>query len=186
MRVLTRIGFIVASLVLWLAITSQPAAACEGGNASLAVGINGATSIYYARILAAHASDVGFYVLRLDVGQVVRGPAPSEVSHLITPRACDELSVGQYGIVVLGSVNPFGVGPTDIYNFFYVLGPGHTSAAGAAQVLSALPATDALPRLGPATPEGGSPMLPLVAGAVAGVAVLGSRRDARSPAAASR
>ncbi len=45
---------------------------------------------------------------------------------------------------MIGSVDPYGIGPNDIYNFFYVLGPGHTSASRAAAVLSDLPATDAV------------------------------------------
>jgi hypothetical protein len=47
-------------------------------------------------------------------------------------------------VVVIGSVKPYGVGPNDIYNFFYGLGPGGTSASAAAAVLSNIPATDSV------------------------------------------
>jgi hypothetical protein len=87
-------------------------------------------------------SDLGFYELDLDIGRVIKGSGTSHVGHLITPRACDGLKVGDAGVVVIRSVNPYGVGPTDIYNFFYVIGPGRTSAAEARAVLSGLPGTD--------------------------------------------
>jgi hypothetical protein len=142
MRTIARVGLAIVPLALWLSAWATPVAACTGGDAPLAVGVRGATSIYYARIEVASASTIGFYDLRLNVGRVIRGSGRSHVVKVITPRACDELKVGNFGVVVMGSVNPYGVGPNDIYNFFYVLGPGHTSASTAAAVLSNLPATD--------------------------------------------
>ncbi len=144
MRTLARIGLAILPLSFWLSAWATPVAACTGGDAPLATGVRGATSIYYARIEVASASTIGFYDLRLNVGRVIRGSGRSHVVRVITPRACDELKVGDFGVVVIGSVNPYGVVPNDIYNFFYVLGPGHTSASTAANVLSDLPATDAV------------------------------------------
>ena len=144
MRTLARVGLAIPPLALWLSALVVPVAACTGGDAPLATGVRGATSIYYARIEVASASTIGFYDLRLNVGRVVRGTGRSHVVQVITPRACDELKVGDFGVMVIRSVNPYGVGPKDIYNFFYVLGPGHTSASTAAAVLSDLPATDAV------------------------------------------
>jgi hypothetical protein len=63
---------------------------------------------------------------------------------VINPRVCNALRVGDIGVVVIGSVDPYGVGPNDIYNFFYVLGPGGTSASMAAAVLSDVPNTDTI------------------------------------------
>jgi hypothetical protein len=137
-----RLAPAVLLLALSLSAWAQPVAACEGGDAPLATGIRGASSIFYARIVADKESSLGFHSTELRVGRVLRGRGRSHVSHLITPRACDQLAVGDFGVVVIGSVNPYGVGPNDIYNFFYVLGPGHTSASAAARVLSDLPATD--------------------------------------------
>ena len=144
MRTLARVGLAILPLAFWLSAWATPVAACTGGDAPLAVGVRGATSIYYARIEAASASSLGFYDLRLKIGSVVRGSGRSHVVSVITPRACDELKEGDFGVVVIGSVDPYGVGPNDVYNFFYVLGPGHTSASKAAAVLSNLPATDAV------------------------------------------
>ena len=149
MRKSARVAFAVMPLLFWLSASAQPVAACTGQEATLAAGVHGATSIYYARIVAEKESSVGFYDLHLAVGKVVRGTASAQVSHLITSRPCDSLSVGQSGIVMLGSVDPFGVGPNDVYNFFYVLGPGHTSAAAAATLLGGLPATDTVPGAAP-------------------------------------
>jgi hypothetical protein len=143
-RTSTRVASAIMPLAFWLSALAQPVSACTGGDAPLATGVRGATSIYYARIEAASASSLGFYDLGLKVGSVIRGSGPSHVVNVITPRACDELKVGDFGVVVIGSVDPYGVGPNDIYNFFYVLGPGHTSASKAAAVLSDLPATDAV------------------------------------------
>jgi hypothetical protein len=89
------------------------------------------------------------------------------------------LSVGQDGIVVLGSVNPFGDGPHDVYNFFYVLWPGHRNAAAARALLGELPSTDAAPVARPA--DRGSNLdaallVLLIAGAAVGIQVLGSHR----------
>ena len=145
MRTLGRVGLAILPLAFWLLAWATPVAACTGGDAPLAVGVRGATSIYYARIEGASASSLGFYDLRLKVGSVVRGSGISHVVNVITPRACDELKEGDFGVVVIGSVDPYGIGPNDIYNFFYVLGPGHTSASAAAAVLSNLPATDTPP-----------------------------------------
>jgi hypothetical protein len=142
MSTLARVALPILPLALWLSAWALPVAACTGGDAPLATGVRGATSIYYARIEAAIPSTIGFYDIRLNVGRVVRGSGRSHVVKVITPRACDELKVGDFGVVVIRSVNPYGVGPNDIYNFFYVLGPGHTSASRAAAVLSDLPATD--------------------------------------------
>ncbi len=141
-RTSTRVASAILPLAFWLSALAQPVAACTGGDAPLATGVRGATSIYYARIEAASASSLGFYDLGLKVGSVIRGSARTHVVNVITPRACDELKVGDFGVVVIGSVDPYGVGPNDIYNFFYVLGPGHTSTSAAAAVLSDLPATD--------------------------------------------
>src|SRR5438309_3999825 len=134
----------VISVVFWLVISAKPVAACSGGDAPLASGIRGATAIFYARIVAAGEA-VGFYDLQLEIGPVVRGPATSHIAGVITPRACDQLSVGDSGLVVLGSVDPYGDGRGDVYNFFYVLGPGHMTAAQAADVLTALRPTDGPP-----------------------------------------
>lgn len=136
-----RVACAVLPLAFWLSAWAMPVAACNGGDAPLATGVRGATSIYYARITAASASTIGFYDLRLKVGRLIRGSGQSHVVQVITPRVCDELKVGDFGVVVIGSVNPYGVHPNVIYNFFYVLGPGHTSASAAAAVLSDLPAT---------------------------------------------
>ena len=141
-RTLGRVGLAILPLAFWLLAWATPVAACTGGDAPLAVGVRGATSIYYARIEGASASSLGFYDLRLKVGSVVRGSGISHVVNVITPRACDELKEGDFGVVVIGSVDPYGIGPNDIYNFFFVLGPGHTSASTAAAVLSDLPASD--------------------------------------------
>ena len=142
MRTSDRVGLAVLPLVFWLSAWATPVAACTGGDAPLAAGVRGATSIFYARIATASASSLGFYDLQLKVGRVVRGSGQSHVVQVITPRACDELKVGDFGVVVIGSVDPYDVGPNDVYNFFYVLGPGHTSAAAAAALLSDLPSTD--------------------------------------------
>ena len=144
MRTLARVGLAILPLTFWLSAWATPVAACTGGDAPLVVGVRGATSIYYARIANARSSPLGFYDLQLKVGRVIRGSGRSHVVQVITPRACDELKIGDFGVVVIGSVDPYGVGPNDIYNFFYVLGPGHTSASTAAAVLSDLPATDAV------------------------------------------
>jgi hypothetical protein len=142
MHALLRVGLAMVPLVMWLLASAQSTFACEGGDAPLSTGIRGATSVFYARIVGLQESSDGFYDLRLDVGRVVKGTGTSHVGHLITPRACDVLEVGDAGVVVLGSINPYGVGPNDIYNFFYVLGPRHTSAADANTILSRLPETD--------------------------------------------
>ena len=144
MRTLARVGLAILPLTFWLSAWATPVAACTGGDAPLVVGVRGATSIYYARITNASSSPLGFYDLQLKVGRVIRGSGRSHVVQVITPRACDELKIGDFGVVVIGSVDPYGVGPNDIYNVFYVLSPGHTSASTAAAVLSDLPATDAV------------------------------------------
>jgi hypothetical protein len=141
-RTSARVASVILPLAFWLSAWARPVAACTGGDAPLATGVRGATSIFYARIEAASASSLGFYDLRVKVGTVIRGSGRNHVVKVITPRACDELKVGDFGVVVIGSVNPYAVGPNDIYNFFYVLGLGHTSASTAAAVLSNLPATD--------------------------------------------
>jgi hypothetical protein len=172
-RASARVALVLLPIAFWLSAWAQPAAACSGGTAPLATGVRGATSIFYARILADRASSVGFHTLRLAVGQVIRGRGQTTVNHLITPRACDSLAVGDFGVVVLGAVNPYGGGPNDLYNFFYVLGPGHgTSAAEAANVLSGLPATDTATEAGP-TPSAEIPLLlPVAAGASVGLLAL--------------
>ena len=142
MRTVTRAGLVTLPVAFWLSAWAMPVVACTGGDAPLATGVRGATSIYYASIADASASPVGFYDLRLKVGSVIRGNGQSHVVRVINPRVCTALKVGDFGVVVIGSVNPYGVGPNDIYNFFYVLGPGGTSASTAAAVLSNLPATD--------------------------------------------
>ena len=166
---------------LWIASVPTPVAACTGGDAPLAIGIRGASAIFFARIQSETLSSVGFYTLDLAVGRVIRGQPQRHVTHLVTPRACDELFAGDAGVVVLGSVNPFGVGPNDLYNFFYVLGPGHTSAADAAQVLAALPATDTALPIG--TPHATSEPVPVavLAGGLAGFLVLARRTRRRPP-----
>jgi hypothetical protein len=143
-RTSARVISAILPLAFWLSAWATPVAACTGGDAPLATGVRGATAIYYARIEAASASSLGFYDLRLKIGSVIRGSGRSHVVNVITPRACDELKVRDFGVVVIGSVDPYDVRPNDIYNFFYVLGPGHTSAATAAAMLSDLPATDAV------------------------------------------
>lgn len=170
---------VILPLAFWLSAWAQPAAACSGGDAPLATGVRGASSIFYARIVADRVSSVGFHDLRLKVGRVIRGRGQSHVVHLVTPRACDSLAVGDVGVVVLGSVDPYGVGPHDIYNFFYVLGPGHTSAAEAAALLSALPATDTTPSIGVRGSAPASPLMPLIAAAAVGIAVLVARFHVR-------
>jgi hypothetical protein len=180
-RTSARVALAILPLAFWLSAWAQPAAACSGGDAPLATGVRGASSIFYARILADHVSSVGFYDLQLKVGRVIRGHGQSHVVHLITPRACDSLAVGDVGVVVLGSVDPYGVGPHDIYNFFYVLGPGHTSAAEAAALLADLPATDTAPALGVRGSAPVSPALPLIGAAAVGIAVLVSRPRAGGP-----
>ena len=135
--------------------------------------LNGTASASHVR---ADWSDIGLEPLNRpsqdDLGQ-------SHVVHLVTPRACDSLAVGDVGVVVLGSVDPYGVGPHDIYNFFYVLGPGHTSAAEAAALLSALPATDTTPSIGVRGSAPASPLMPLIAAAAVGIAVLVARFHVR-------
>jgi hypothetical protein len=156
MSTLARLAVPILPLAFWLSAWATPVAACTGGDAPLATGVRGATSIYYARIEVASASTIGFYDLQLKVGRVIRGSGRSHVVKVINPRACDGLMVGDFGVVVIGSVNPYSVGPDDIYNFFYVLGPGHTSASTATAVLSDLPATHAL-SLGVDKPVGTEP-----------------------------
>jgi hypothetical protein len=141
MRGAIRAVLIITSLIAGLLVSVRPAIACTGGDAPLSIGIRGASSIYYAKIADLQESVDGFYDLELDVGRVIKGTALRHVGRVVTPRACDGLQVGDAGVVVLGSVNPYGVGPNDIYNFFYVLGAGHTSPAEARRLLS-LPATD--------------------------------------------
>src|SRR5674476_61059 len=106
-RTPARVAIAILPLALWLSAWAGPAAACTGGDAPLARGVWGATSIFYARILADSVSAVGFHDLRLEVGRVVRGRGQSQVADLITPRACDTLAVGDVGVVVLGSVDPY-------------------------------------------------------------------------------
>lgn len=142
MRTVALVGSAILPLALWLSVWASPVAACNGGDARLATGVRGATSIFYARIAGASESSVGFYDLRLKVGSVIRGSGKSHVVRVINPRVCNALKVGDFGVVVIGSVDPYGVGPNDIYNFFYVLGPGGTSASMAATVLSDLPNTE--------------------------------------------
>src|SRR2546426_10694512 len=72
-RTLGRAALPILPLAFWLSALAQPVAACTGGDAPLAVGVRGATSIYYARIEAASASSLGFYRLRLNIGSVIRG-----------------------------------------------------------------------------------------------------------------
>lgn len=145
MRVLARTAVALLPVCLFLVVWAQPASACSGGTAPLAAGVRGATSIYYARIVGAGESSVGFFDLRLDVGRVVRGTGLNRISQVIPNQACEPLAVGDSGVVVLGSVDPFDDGRNDVYNFFYVIGPGRTSQAEATAVLSALPPTDAVP-----------------------------------------
>ena len=140
MRTVALVGSAILPLALWLSVWASPVAACSGGDAPLATGVRGATSIFYARIAGASESSVGFYDLRLKVGSVILGSGKSHVVRVINPHVCNALKVGDFGVVVIGSVDPYGVGPNDIYNFFYVLGPGGTSASMA--VLSDLPNTD--------------------------------------------
>jgi hypothetical protein len=181
-RTSARAALAIVPLALWLsAAWAQPVAACSGGDAPLATGVRGATSIFYARIVADHVSSVGFHDLQLTVVRVIRGHGQSRVTHLITPRACDSLAVGDFGVVVLGSVDPYGVGPNDIYNFFYVLGPGHTSATEAAALLSDLPATDTAPAPGAPGPAPAAPVIPLIAAAAAGLVTLVARLRAGGP-----
>ena len=81
--------------------------ACSGGVASLETGIRGATSVYYARIVAASESWDGFFDPRLDVGRVVRGTGHSPVTRVSANEACSPIEVGDVGVVVLGSVDSF-------------------------------------------------------------------------------
>ena len=179
-RTSARVALAILPLAIWLsAAWAQPAAACTGGDAPLTIGIRGATSIFYARIVAVQVSSIGFHDLHLTVGRVIRGRGQSHVVHLVTPRACDSLAVGDVGVVVLGSVDPYGVGPQDIYNFFYVLEPGHTSAAEAAALLSDLPATDRAPTPGPPGPSPGAPLMPVIVAGGAGLVAFVARLRAR-------
>jgi hypothetical protein len=137
--------------------------ACTGLTASLATGIRGATSIYYATIVGSGESSIGFFDLRLDLGRVIRGTALRHISRVIPNEACSPLEVGDFGVVVLGSVDPFNVGPSDVYNFFYVIGPGGTSQSEATAVLSGLPSTDTAPSVPARGPTASSLLLILLA-----------------------
>lgn len=87
--------------------------------------------------------------------------------------------MGDAGIVVIGSVDPFEVGTTERSNLFYVLGPGHLSQAEAARALDALPATDT----DTPTPQSQSPGppvgLPVLAGLAAGLLACFRSRSVR-------
>lgn len=174
MRTVRRRTLAALAVTGWLLVGVHSAAACSGGSAPLAAGIRGTTSIYYARILAATSDSVGFHEVRLEVGRVIRGPAPSLVTRVVPSEVCDGIAAGDRGIVVLGSVDPFGVGPHDTYNFFYVLGPGRTSDADAAAVFAGLPDTDtAPPSSNPAAhPVPPWPALALVAAVAVGLGLM--------------
>jgi hypothetical protein len=145
MRPIARLLGCVVVAILWTVISAGSALACTGENATLEGAFRDSRSIYFARIEHARASSIGFYELTLDVGRIVRGQAKTHVTKLISAEVCESLEVGNSGIVVLGSVDPFGGGPTDTYNFFFVVAPGRTSQADVAAALSDTPATDTTP-----------------------------------------
>jgi hypothetical protein len=146
MRTIVRPLSVVIALAIWTLTPVQSALACSGQDATLAAGFQGATSIYFARIVDLRATTTGFYALTLDVGQVLRGTGQTHVTHLIDAQVCAGLELGDSGVVALGSVNPFGVGPTDLYDFFFVLGPGHhINRADVFAALSSAPETDTAP-----------------------------------------
>ena len=141
----------------------QYALACSGQDATLAAGFRGATSVYFARIVGLRPTTIGFYGLTLDVGQVLRGTAQTHVTHVVNAQVCAALELGDSGVVALGSVNPFGVGPKDLYNFFFVLGPGHhVNRADVLAALSTAPETDTASNDARANPAGSPPALGLV------------------------
>lgn len=177
MRTIGRPALVLLALVAWLLAAAVPVAACTGGSAPLSIGIRGATSIYYARIVAATRDGNGFHDVRLDVGRVIRGPAPSHVTRVVAAEVCEGFTVGDNGIVVLGSVDPFGVGPDDTYNFFYVLGPGRTSAAEAAALFAGLPDTGTASGSSQLPAPGTPPWLALAFGTAVVVLVHADRRS---------
>lgn len=179
MRRFLLIVAMVVTVALGLAGTAGAVVGCEGGNAPLATGIRGASAIFYARIRSARMSADGFYTLSLDVGRVVRGQAQDRVARVVTPRACDVLAVGDAGVMVLGSVDPFGIGPNDRYNFFNVIGPGRTSVGEAERVLAVAPATDTPT---PSSPSPSAPVMPLgiLSGICAGLFVLRQAHERRA------
>lgn len=131
---------LASAFIFFGAMASPPhASACSGGTASLADGVRDAASIYYARVVEVKTTGVGFSELQLDVEGVVQGSAPAHISEVIANEACETIVVGNVGVVVLTSVDPFRDGRRDIYNLFYVLGPGRTSWAEAKAVLGASP-----------------------------------------------
>jgi hypothetical protein len=161
MRSLVALVLVLGFAAVPTLTSAPPASACSGSSASLADGVRNAGSIYYARIVTVTPTSVGFNSLRLDVEEVVDGPAPSHVTRVIPNEACVGIRVGQVGVVVLGSVDPFRDGRDDVYNLFFAIGPGRTSRAEAEAALGVLPpATDtaAAPHVDPGTPQ-----LPLVA-----------------------
>jgi hypothetical protein len=90
-RTSARVGSAILPLAFWLPAWATPVAACNGGDAPLATGVRGATSIFYARIADASESSVGFYDLRLKVGSVIRGSGQGHVVRVINPRVCNAL-----------------------------------------------------------------------------------------------
>ena len=138
-----RLLSVAIALAIWALAPVQSALACSGQDATLAAGFRGATSVYFARIVGLRPTTTGFYGLTLDIGQVLHGTAQTHVTHVIDAQVCAALELGDSGVVALGSVNPFGVGPTDLYNFFFVLGPGHhISRSDVFAALSSAPQTD--------------------------------------------
>ncbi len=131
---------LVLSVAAVASLMSAPMAlACSGVNGSLSDGVRNAESIYYARITGVTPTSGGFHSLRLDVGGVLDGPAPREVTRVIANQSCVGIEVGQVGIIVLGSVDPFRDGRDDAYNLFYAIGMGRTSRADAEAVLGLSP-----------------------------------------------
>lgn len=173
MRLLARAAARLLPVCLFLMVWARPALACSGGTASLAAGVSGASSIFFARIVGAEESSVGFFDLRLDVGRVVRGVGINHVSQVIPNQACERLEVGDSGVVVLGSVDPFDDGRNDVYNFFYVIGPGRTSQTEATAVLSTLPPTDAALVVPDRIRADSTPLAILIAVAVASFTLAG-------------
>jgi hypothetical protein len=175
---IARLASIAIALAICALIPVQSALACSGQNATLAAGFRGATSIYFARIVGLRATTTGFYELTLDVGQVLRGTAQPRVTQVVDAEVCNALELGDSGVVARGSVNPFGVGPTDVYNFFFVLGRGHHTRADVFTALLSAPDTDTAPNEARADPAGSATAFWLV-GLTSAIVILILQRSRR-------
>jgi hypothetical protein len=76
-------------------------------------------------------------------------------------------------------VDPFHDGRNDVYNFFFVIGPGRTSRAEATAVLSTLPPTDAALVVPSRIPADIAPLAILIAVAVASFMLAAGHFDRR-------